>query len=760
MSDKNQNDDQTRTYVSFPKGTRIGHYEIIEKIGAGGMGEVYLAEDTELDREVALKFLAPYLCQDRECRARFKREAQAAARLNHPSIVTIYEVSDYQDRPFIVMEYVEGQTLKELILKSDIIPENIVDSTIQVCEGLQVAHEAGIVHRDIKPANILVDKSRRPRIVDFGLAAVMGSEHITKTGSTMGTVGYMSPEHIADRKVDHRSDLFSMGVILYELFAGQTPFKKGSEAATMNSILNETPDAPSRYNPDISAELDRAILRLLEKEPGGRYQSAADLTGDLKKISASLKRAGEKMAQSTGLLPSIAVLPFTNLSADPEQEYFCDGMAEEIINALTHVEGLHVVARTSCFAFKGKHEDIREIGRKLDVETLLEGSVRKAGNRLRVTAQLVKVSDGYHIWSEKYDRDMEDVFAVQDEISLAIVDRLKVRLLGDEQVKIVKRPTDNLDAYNLYLKGRYFWNKRTRKEVSKAIDCFEQAIELDPNYALGYAGLADGYIIQADLDPVRRSEDWPRAEQAALKALELDDTLAEAHTSLAQVKVGNWDWPAADKEFKRAIQLNPNYATAHHWYGLYHGAKGRYKEAVESLRRARELDPVSLIICVALAMAYHTHGQCDRALEEGRKCLDMDPSFPAGHVVLGWLYRWKGMYDLSIEEFREAMRLIGEAESLRLNVEIGITHALGGEVEKAREQLRDSAELSEEKHRPALQLAELCFALGEDDQGFQWLQTSYDQRDFYLPLFQRLLTFDRVRSDPRFIDLIRKLGLE
>ncbi|UCD58110.1 MAG: protein kinase, partial [Candidatus Hydrogenedentota bacterium] len=385
--------DRTHTHVVLTRGTMVSHYRIVEKIGAGGMGEVYLAEDIELNRKVALKFLPPHLCEDEECRRRFKREAQAAAKLGHPNIVTIHEVGDYRGRPYFVMEHVQGRSLREFSEDKDLSIEQILELGIQICEGLQAAHEKGVTHRDIKPSNILIDSYERAKIVDFGLASVVGLDQLTKTGSTLGTIGYMSPEQVQGIQTDHRSDLFSLGVVLYELITRRNPFKRDTEAGTIRAVSDDTPHPLARYRADVPDGIQTVIDRALEKQVDTRYQTAADMLSDLKRV----KRDTSQVTPSIGVQPSIAVMPFTNLSADPEQEYFCDGMAEEIINALTHVEGLRVVARMSCFAFKGKQADIREIGRQLNVSTLLEGSVRKAGKRLRITAQLINVADGYHL---------------------------------------------------------------------------------------------------------------------------------------------------------------------------------------------------------------------------------------------------------------------------------------------------------------------------------------------------------------------------
>jgi serine/threonine protein kinase/Tfp pilus assembly protein PilF len=713
---------KTQTHIVLIKGTAVGHYRIVEKIGAGGMGEVYLAEDTELHRRVALKFLPPHLCKDDDCRKRFRREAQAAAGLNHPNIVTIYEVGDHQGRPYFAMEYVEGRSLKEHIQQGDIITERIINGAIQICDGLQIAHTAGIIHRDIKPSNIILDLSRRPRILDFGLAAVSGAEQLTKTGSTMGTVGYMSPEQVACGEIDHRSDLFSIGVVLYELFASRPPFKGETEAATLQAILHDTPEPLARYKSGISDDLQRVITKLLEKDPDLRYQSAAGLISDLKKIAQGRSDISAiSHVAAPEVRPSIAVLPFTNLSADPEQEYFCDGMAEEIINALTHLENLRVIARTSAFAFKGKNEDMREIGRKLDVGTLLEGSVRKAGNRLRITAQLIKVTDGSHLWSERYDRELEDVFAIQDEISLAIADKLKLELLQEKKEKIIRPQTEDLDAYNLYLKGRYFAAKRTEEDLCKSIEYFKQATAKDPNYALAYAELGYSYALLADNGDYSLTEAASKAQAVVLKALKIDDSLPEAYACLGMVRTYlDWDWEGAEVAYQRAITLNPASTMAHYLYAFHLTLLARYDDSAIEFQRALETDPLSLINNRNYGMFFLYAGRFDEAIETLHRALEMDPNFPAIHWGIGEVYYCKSMYTEALAEFQKEIEIHRMSDSIP-KTWIGITYAAMGEKNKAQEILDEINRQKKGVRNKQFFVATLHFALGDKDQGFESL---------------------------------------
>jgi len=513
-------------------------------------------------------------------------------------------------------------------------------------------------------------------------------------------------------------------------------------------------------------ELERILNKALAKNPDERYQQINDMLVDLRSLRKELKSG--ILAEETAMTkpqPSIAVLPFSNLSADKEQEYFCDGMAEEIINALTHVEGLRVVARTSAFSFRDKEVDIREIGRRLNVETLLEGSVRKAGNRVRITAQLVNVADGYHLWSEKYDRNIgelccpEDIFAIQDEISLAMVEELKGKLLRKEKAAIVKRHTEDLEAYNLYLKGRHFWNKRTEGSLRKSIEYFKQAIRKDPGYALAHAGLADSYFTLRDYASVSPKEVYPKAREAVQKALEIDGTLAEAHTSLAQLRFREWDWEGAEKESKRAIQLNPGYATAHHWYALQLMYMARFDEAIAEMKKAQESDPLSLVISRNAALVFYFGRDYDRALEELKKTLEMDPSFSLTRAWLAHVYLQKGLYKEALREFQKE-NVPPEGLDPSLEVGKGITYVKMGKRSKARKVLDGLLERAKEAYVPPILLADLHFALGENDQGFKWLNKGYEERDSTLLEIKVDPGFDSVRSDPRFKALLKKVGLE
>jgi serine/threonine protein kinase/Tfp pilus assembly protein PilF len=746
-------------------GKTISHYKILEKLGEGGMGVVYKAQDIKLDRIVALKFLPKHLLCDNEAKTRFEHEAKAASALDHPNIATIHEIDEVEGECFMSMAYIEGKSIKELLKEKSFSIEEILNIAIQIAEGLNVAHKKSIVHRDIKPDNLMLTNEGLVKIMDFGLAKLRGAPGLTQTGSTVGTLAYMSPEQAQGIEVDQRSDIFSFGVVLYELITGQLPFKGEHEAAIIYSILNEKPEPLARYKANIPEGLQRIVDKAMEKNREERFQHVDEMLADLRKLKKELESTKEQPSTKKSQ-PSIAVLPFTNLSADKEQEYFCDGMAEEIINALTHVEGLRVVARTSAFSFRGEGRDIRDIGKKLNVRTLLEGSVRKAGNRVRITAQLINVSDGYHLWSEKYDRNIgdiccpEDIFAIQDEISLAIVEKLKVKLLGEEKVALVKRYTDDLEAYNSYLKGRYFWYKRTKEGILKGLEYFHQAIEKDPTYAVAYTGIADCYNMLGFFDYLSPKEAFPKAKAAAEKALEIDGTLAEAHSSLAEVKTYyDHDWLGAEREFQRALELNPSYSTAHQWYAEYLALMGRHDESIIMGKCALELDPLSPIVATNLAGFYWLARKYDEAIERYQKILEMEPDFMAAHLWLGLTYAEKGLYNEALAEFQKGIELSGGHDSPFLGW-LGRVYCWTGKKKQAEIVLESEIERSKKMYISPFGIAVIYLGLGQNEQAFEWLEKAYEEKDHWMAALKVYSMFDSVRSDPRFTSLLKKMGLE
>jgi serine/threonine protein kinase/Tfp pilus assembly protein PilF len=645
-------------------GKTISHYKILEKLGEGGMGIVYKAQDLKLDRFVALKFLPSHLTTSEEEKQRFIHEAKAASALDHNNICAIHEIDEIEDgQLFISMAYYEGETLDKRIKEKPLPIEEAIDIAIQIAQGLAKAHEKEIVHRDVKPANIMLTKEGVVKVLDFGLAKLSKQTKLTKEGTTLGTITYMSPEQARGEAVDQRTDIWSLGVMIYEMFTGQLPFRGEYDQAVVYLILNEEPEPISGMDKEGERIINKALAKILQE----RYQQVEDILKDLKSLKKKTKSELLQKQSMKESVPSIAVLPLVNMSADPEQEYFCDGMAEEIINALTHIKDLHVVARTSAFSFRGKEIDIREIGRKLNVETLLEGSVRRAGNRLRITAQLINVTDGYHLWSERFDREMKDVFAIQDEISLAIVEKLKVQLLGEEKAQIVKRHTEDPEAYNLYLKGLYFLCKWSEEGTQKGLEYFQQAIEADPNFALAYLGIADIYTTIGLLSLSPPQEIFQKAKDMLKKSLEIDNTLYDAHGTSAGIAFWrDWNWKEAENEFKKALGHNPGHARTHGGYAWYLAVMERFDEAFKEIKMAQELDPL-LPLYYAWATAIYTYaGRFEESIEQFRRAIDLDPNMGLAYFHVGINYLIQKKYREAIVSFQKAIEYttgLGWAES-------------------------------------------------------------------------------------------------
>jgi serine/threonine protein kinase/Tfp pilus assembly protein PilF len=740
-------------------GQTISHYKILEKLGEGGMGVVYKAEDTKLKRTVALKFLPPEFTRDSEAKERFIQEAQAASTLDHPNICTIHEIDKAPDgQMFICMACYEGETLREKIDRGRLEIGYAIDIAAQVAEGLAKAHDKRIVHRDIKPANIFVTEDGHVKITDFGLAKLMGRTQLTKAGTSVGTVAYMSPEQGRGDPVDHRTDIWSLGIVLYEMVTGELPFKADYEQATLYLILNEALPSVTRSRSDVSKDLERIIKKALAKEAKKRYESAEALKKDLESLMETRRpRTTEREASAQESKPSIAVLPFRDMSSEKDQEYFCEGIAEELINALVKLKGLRVAARTSAFQFKDPDSNIKKIGEELDVKTVLEGSIRKAGNRLRITAQLINVADGFHIWSEKYDRDLDDIFAIQDEISLAIVDKLKVKLLGEERSGLVKRHTVDQEAHNLYLKGLYFWNRRLEGGMKLAMEYFHQAIKKDPTYALAHVGVADTYNLTGIFGYAPPNETFPRAKAAVHRALEIDDSLGEAHASQGFTAMCfDWDWPAAEREFKRAIELNPAYATAHEWYALYLVAIGRFDEGLMKALRARELDPLSLMINAIVGIAYAYAHRHDESIEVLKKVLEMDPNFIFAHTYLVLPLVLTGRRDEAIEFMRRVEPLAVE-HAYTLG-HFGAAYAVAGRSDDALRILDQLGELARERYVSPVYSAYVYAGLGETDKMLDCLEEAFQERCPMLIFVKHHEVYNRFQSNQRYQSLLKKIG--
>ena len=735
--------------MALPGGSPIGPYVIEAELGRGGMGVVYRAQDPRLDRQVAIKVLPPDLTRDATAKQRFLQEAKAASALDHPNICTIHEINETGDgQLYLVMAHYEGETLKERIGRGPLPLDDAIEIATQVGQGLAEAHGAGIVHRDIKPANLLVTKSGTAKILDFGLAKLAGSEGVTQTGTTVGTVAYMSPEQARGDEVDHRTDIWSLGVVLYEMLSGQQPFLGENLLAISKAIL----ESPTPALSGKSASLNGVVGRALSKSESERYQAITDLLDDLRSAAAP-----SAPAASHADMPSIAVLPFDNMSADPEQQYFCEGMAEEIINALTALDGLHVASRTSAFLAKEKRFDIAEIGNSLKVGAVLEGSVRKAGNRLRVTAQLINVSDGYHLWSDRYDRDMDDVFAVQDEITRAVVDRLKVKLLGEKDVPAIRRPTDNLDAYTLYLKGRHHLGKMTGATLETALNCVKQALALEPTFAQALAGVAQVHVLQAALGFAAPHTLMPVAKDAARKALSLDDEVAEAHGALAEVlHFFEWDWLGAEREYRRALELNPGDTIARSRYAEFLAQQGRAEESIAEARSAVDRDPLSPLSRFIVFATLLLDGQTDASISEARSGIALDPSYTHFYNALGQGLCVSGRHAEAVDAFRQAAdRAPGDAFFLGL---LGWALGLAGRGTEAHTILSTLKRRRTDEYVGGFALALVSLGQGDHDQAISWLEKGVEDRDGLMTYLHAYPAWAPLRADPRFQALLRRMN--
>jgi len=730
----------------------ISHYKILQHLGQGGMGVVYKAEDTRLKREVAIKFLSPEVSLHHADRERFLIEAQAAAALNHPNIATIYAIEEVNDELFIVMEYIDGLDLRQKIASGPLPIEEALDLALQIAQGLHAAHEKQITHRDIKPANIMITAKGQAKIMDFGLAQMAHGS--AKAGLTAGTAAYMSPEQARGEEVDHRTDLWSFGVMLYEMLAGELPFKGYYEDAVFYAIQHENPAPLAELRAEVPAKLAALIDKALQKDPAKRYQQMEGVIHDLENLGPQLGAPSADKA-----IPAIVVLPLADLSPQKDQEYFCDGITEELIDALAKIEGWRVVSRTSAFVFKGKALDIRTIGEQLNVTYALEGSLRKAGNRLRITAQLINVQDGFQLWSEKYDREMDDVFAIQDEIAGAIVGKLKIQLTGEQKTGLIKHYTENLEAHNLYLQARFHLNKRTEEGLQKGVAYCQQAIALDPTYALAYAGLADGFALLGFQGSLPPGAAIPQAKAAAEKALTIDEKLAEAHISLGCLRaIYDRNWQESEKEFKRALELNPNHSTAHYWYALWCLLPtGQFDLALAEMKKALELDPLSLVLKAGIGWQYYFAREYDQAIAALQKTLELDANFLFARDLLGQTYTQKGMHEQAIAEIEKAVAL-SNRRTLSLRA-LGHAYALAGKPEAARQILAELKQLAAQKYVSAYDIALVHAGLGEKDQAFEWLEKAFDEHNGWLVFLNVEPRFDGLRAEAAFLALRRKMGL-
>ncbi len=739
-------------------GQTISHYKILEKLGEGGMGVVYKAQDLKLDRTVALKFLPTQFGSGEEQKKRFFQEAKAASALDHPNVCIIHEIDQTPDgQTFICMAYYEGEPLNKKLERGYLTLEEVLDFGLQIAQGLAKAHQIGIIHRDIKPGNIIITEEGLAKILDFGLAKLVGKSSVTTSQKVIGTTGYMSPEQLCGETLDHRTDIWSLGMVLYEMSAGQPPFTGESDQAIMYAILNDAPLPITNIRAGFFEEVDRMVSKCLEKKPSFRYQYLTDLIVDLRRLQ---KDKTPSVGVSAALQKSIAVLPFDNISPDPENEYFSDGLTEEVITHLSKIRTLKVISRTSVMRYKGVKKPLRQIAGELGVVFILEGSVRKQGNDLRISAQLIDAVQDAHLWAEKYRGTLEDVFDIQEKVAGEIAGALKLRLTPSEEKDLKKRYTENTEAYQLYLKGRYYWNKRTEEGMKKGISFFQEAIEKDSSFAPAYVGLADANILLGVYGYLPCRAVMPAAKTAAAKALEIDEALAEAHASMAHVKMlYEWDWEGAEKGFQSAIKLSPAYAAARLWYSINLSSTGRLEEALAEVKKARELDPLSLIINTDVGLIHYFARRYDQAIEEYQKTLEIDPNFYVTRAALGLAYQQKGAFDQAVAELRLSLNLSGG--STLIEATLGHTYAVAGKKDEARQVLASLKEPAKRYVMPYA-VARLYAGLKEIDQAFEWLEKAYQDRSLFLIHAPLKVDpgFDPLRSDPRFAALLRKVGLE
>ena len=773
-------------------GKTILHYKILEKLGEGGMGVVYKAEDTKLERTVALKFLSLTSIGDEE-KKRFKREAKAAASLNHPNIATIYAIEEVEDDTFIVMEYIKGKELRELTTDDrELSIEDATNYATQIAEGLKAAHKKGVTHRDIKSSNIMITDENQVKIMDFGLAKVRGGAQLTKSGMTMGTAAYMSPEQAQGIAVDHRTDIWAFAVVFYEMLTGEQPFKGDYEQAVTYSIMNEDPEPPTALRTGVPMELERIVLKALAKETSERYQNVQDVLVDLKRAKRRLEsektsvtksvaksQKGRNFAIYAGIvvlilllvfavfyqlpdrsekIESLAVLPFINIARDTEQEYFVDGMTVALITELSKIKSLRTISRTSVMQYKNTRKSLNEIADELGVDAIIEGSVLRSNDRVRITVQLVKANPERHLWAEAYDRELRDILEISSDVTTSIVREIKATLTPQEESRLTDTRSVNPAAHEAYLRGHYHWNKRTIEGLQTSVRHFEKAIELDPEYALPYVGLSEAYHFLHIYGTLSPSEAFPKAMAAAEKALARDERLAEAHTAYAALLVSyHLDWEGAEKAYRRAIELNPGHARTHHLFAIMLSEKGEFDEAVAEIQRAKALDPLSLIINTNLGFPVYAFARrYQDAFDALYSTLELNPDYWLAHHWLGVLYAVTGESEKSITHMERA----GELSS-NFSLTIGMlayAHACAGHSTRARELLLQLQARSGDEYIFPYELALIHAAFGDMDKAFALLEDAFQQKDGWLRFMNSDPRIDPLRGDSRFNKMLTKIS--
>ncbi|MCI0412175.1 protein kinase [bacterium] len=782
---------------SLAAGEILGHYRILSLLGSGGMGQVYLAEDTKLDRRVALKILPPELASDANRMRRFLSEAKSASAVKHPNVAHIYDVGTQNDLHFIAMEYIEGETLSDRLNQAECDVSLVLDTGVQVADALDEAHSSGIIHRDLKPANLMITRRGQVKILDFGLARMeqpqsgstatqLSTKGVTTPGIVMGTVPYMSPEQVLGKPVDSRSDLFSFGVILYQMLTRRLPFSGDAPPQLMDSILHKQPVPVSRFNYEVPPELERIVRKCLEKNVEDRYQSAKELLIDLRSLKRESQtgvsvvpvRKKKLLSTQTAIalllvlliaaafllwprretLHSIAVLPFDNVSKKPEVEYLSEGIPEGLINNLSKVPELVVISRTSSFAYKDPSPNLRKIADDLKVRTVLTGRITQQADQLSISVELIDTKDSRQLWGEKYNRRVVDLVRVQEEITGTIVDNLRFKLTGQEKAQVTRTHTQDTEAYQLYLQGRYYWNKATEEGNRKAIDFYQQAIAKDPSFALAYAGLAEAFGLALGDINIRPSDAVPKARDAARKALELDDSLAEPRMVEGVItSFYEYDFKKGEERFKQAIAANPNYAIAHHQYAWSLTVRGRFREAINEFQKARQLDPLSVVIVLDSNVPLSYSKQYEQALQFVKKAEEMDPNFFLTHFVYGLIYNMKGEYALSEKSLQKAVQL--ERSPIALSM-LGTTYAKFGQTQKAIGILQELEKLSQQRYVSSYQSALIYSALNRKKEAIAMLKKAYEERDMLMMFLKIEPILDPLRSEPEFQELYRRIKFD